>query len=120
MQYSVNSGTWTDSKVSISYYGGTNSSPFLAFSPYTTDTSLSFVSIPAAPAESLQIRVTKLWDAPFLGSDEVSVRPSSKQIASSLEPTGKVLISRTTSADSPANSSCCGGIGARRAARLKS
>ena len=96
VQYSVNGGAFTDARVYISHYGGTNSSPFLNFSGYSTETSMSFVSIPVTPNASVQLRVTKLWDAPFLAADHVSVRPAVKGIPASLEAAGTVLISRTT------------------------
>ena len=99
VQYSLNGGAFTDAKVYISYYGGTNSSPFLSFSGYSTDTSMSFVSIPAGANAPVQLRVTKLWDAPFLAGDRPSVRPSTKNIEAALQSDGTVLISRTTSAD---------------------
>jgi len=98
VQYSVNGGALTTARVYITYYGGTNASPFLSFSGYTTDTSTSFVSIPAQAGATVQIRVTKLWDAPFVASDRVSIRPTTKQISASLQSDGSVQITRNTSA----------------------
>src|SRR4051812_30027561 len=45
VQYKIGSGVWTDAKAYISYYGGTMASPYMSFSLYPPDTSLSFVSI---------------------------------------------------------------------------
>src|SRR5580704_19377164 len=48
VQYQLGgSGTWTTAQVYISYYGGTNSSPYVKSSAYPADESMSFVSIPA-------------------------------------------------------------------------
>jgi hypothetical protein len=96
VQYSVSGGPFTDARVYISYYGGTNSSPYESYSGYSTETSMSFVSIPVQSNASVQIRVTKLWDAPFLAGDHVSIRPTAKNIAANLETGGTVLISRST------------------------
>jgi uncharacterized protein (TIGR03437 family) len=96
VQYSVNGGAFADARVYISYYGGTNSSPYLSFSGYSTETSMSFISVPVPSNASIQLRVTKLWDAPFLPDDQVSVRPSAKKIAANLEAAGTVLVSRNT------------------------
>jgi uncharacterized protein (TIGR03437 family) len=97
VQFAVNGGTWTNAPVYISYYGGSNSSPFLSYSGYSADTSMSFASIPVQANAAVQLRVTKLWDAPFLAGDQVSVRPSSKGISAALEAEGTVLISTETS-----------------------
>jgi hypothetical protein len=100
VQYKLDNGAWTDAKVNISRYGGSNSSPYLSFSPYTqTTTSMSFVSIPARANALVQLRVTKLWDAPFLSSDRVSVRPSVKPVSTSLTQDGMVQLSTWTGAD---------------------
>src|SRR5262249_41346228 len=82
VQYKIDGGNWTDARVYISIYGGTNASPFQPFTKYPSypNTSMSFVSIPARPNADIQLRVTKLWDAPFLASDHVSVRPAAKGI----------------------------------------
>jgi hypothetical protein len=96
VQYKVNGGTWTQANVNISYYGGSNSSPFFNFSGYSTDTSFSFASIPAQSNALVEIRVSKLWDAPFLHSDHVSVRPSVKAIPAFVDEDGTVLISALT------------------------
>ena len=100
VQYKLDNGAWTDATVNMSRYGGSNSSPYLSFSPYTkTSTSMSFVSIPARANALVQLRVTKLWDAPFLRSDRVSVRPSSKPISTNLAQDGTVELSTWTEAD---------------------
>src|SRR5579862_4317324 len=41
VQYSVNGGTWTDARVYISIYGGTNSSPYEPYTNYLPFTSYS-------------------------------------------------------------------------------
>jgi hypothetical protein len=97
VQYKLDNGAWTDAAVSMSSYGGSNASPYLNFSGYTkTTTSMSFVSIPARANALIQLRVTKLTDAPFLTSDHVSVRPSQKVIPINLATDGTVRISRHT------------------------
>ena len=99
VQYQLgNSGTWTNAQVYISVYGGTNSSPYEPFTNYPSypDTSMSFVSIPASANADIQLRVTNLWDAPFLASDNVSVRPKAKQISADLMGDGTVQISTWT------------------------
>src|ERR1700761_5359498 len=61
VQYQLGgAGTWTTAQVYISYYGGTNASPNHSASGYVADTSMSFVSIPAAPNTAVALRVTKL------------------------------------------------------------
>jgi hypothetical protein len=99
VQYSLNGGGWTNAQVYISVYGGTNSSPYEPFTNYPSypDTSMSFVSIPASANADVQLRVTNLWDAPFLASDNVSVRPKAKQISAALMSDGTVQISTWTS-----------------------
>src|ERR1022692_4293293 len=72
VQYKLDGADWTDAQVHISYYGGTNASPLVnipGYTPYTSETSMSFVSISVPPGTGVQLRVTKLWDAPFLNSD---------------------------------------------------
>src|SRR5580704_3693385 len=98
VQYSLNGGAWTNAQVYISVYGGTNSSPYEPFTNYPSypDTSMSFVSIPASANADIQLRVTNLWDAPFLASDNVSVRPKAKQISADLMGDGTVQISTWT------------------------
>jgi hypothetical protein len=96
VQYKVNGGDWTPANVNVSYYGGSNSSPLLNFSGYSAQTSMSFASIPAQASALVEIRVTKLWDAPFLASDHVSVRPSVKAIPAFVDRDGTVLISAFT------------------------
>ena len=46
VQYSINGGASTTAMVYISYYGGTNASPYRNSSNYAPDTSMSFTSIP--------------------------------------------------------------------------
>jgi hypothetical protein len=97
VQYQLDGGTWTDATIYINRYGGSNSSPYVSYSGYTqTTTSMSFVSIPAYANANVLLRVTKLLDAPFLASDQVSVRPSTKGIATSLSGDGSVQIARST------------------------
>jgi lysophospholipase L1-like esterase len=101
VQYRLDGGDWEDAKVYISYYGGTNASPLLTYTivGYTLETSMSFVSIPVHADANVQIRVTKLWDAPFLASDQVSVRPAAKKIDADLMSDGTVEISTRTGDD---------------------
>jgi hypothetical protein len=100
VQYKLGNSGWTDAPVYISSYGGSNSSPYLSFSGYTkTSTSMSFVSIPAQANALVQLRVTKLANAPFLPDDHVSVRPSAKLIPARLASDGTVNISRLTGRD---------------------
>jgi uncharacterized protein (TIGR03437 family) len=80
VQYQLGSGNWTDVKVYISYYGGTNASPFRSGSGYVADTSMSFASIPAAANTAVALRVTKLWGTAFPAINHVSVRPHAKGI----------------------------------------
>ena len=95
VQYKLDNGEWTDALVYMSSYGGSNSSPYLSFSGYTkTTTSMSFVSIPAHANALVQLRVTKLSNAPFLPDDHVSVRPSQKLIPVRLASDSAVNISR--------------------------
>jgi len=107
VQYSLDGGTWTDARVYISIYGGTNSSPYEPYSTYLPfanypsgpNTSMSFVSIPAHANASVQIRVTNRGNGPFLAGDQVSVRPAAKRIRATLMGGGKVQISTTTAWD---------------------
>jgi uncharacterized protein (TIGR03437 family) len=99
VQYSVNGGPFTSAQVYISYYGGTNSSPFISYSGYSATTSLSFASIPVQASAAVQFRVTKLWNAPFVASDDLSVRPVVKGIDTALQADGTVLVSRSTASD---------------------
>ena len=113
--YRVNGGAWTTAPVYISIYGGSNASPFEPFTnylPFANDpslpgvhdpslptTSMSFVSIPARANAFVQLRVTKLGNGPFLGSDQVSIRPAAKEIPADLLADGSVLISKVTQRD---------------------
>jgi hypothetical protein len=101
VQYKIDGGNRTDARVYISIYGGTNASPFQPFANYPSypNTSMSFVSIPARPNANVQLRVTKLWDAPFLASDHVSVRPAAKKIDANLMRDGRVKILTRTEED---------------------
>jgi hypothetical protein len=97
VQYKLDDGAWTDARVYISSYGGSNSSPYVSYSGYTqTTTSMSFVSIPARANAYVQLRVTKLWNAPFQESDLLSVRPSAKLISTDLRDDGTVQLSAWT------------------------
>ena len=97
VQYSVDNGPWTDARVYISVYGGTNSSPYEPFANYPPPpaTSMSFVSIPVYPNAIVDLRVTKLGNGPFVESDQVTVRPAAKGIPAYLA-NGKVQISTRT------------------------
>jgi uncharacterized protein (TIGR03437 family) len=99
VRYSVNGGAFTNAQVYISYYGGSNSSPFLPFSGYSATTSLSFASIPVQAGAAVQLRITKLWGAPFVAGDHLSVRPGAKGITATLEADGTALITRNTAND---------------------
>ena len=94
-----NSANFTDAPVYISYYGGTNSSPFLDFAGYTKDTSMSFASIPAAPGTAIVLRVTKLFGTPFPAIGHVSVRPRAKGIHVDSVSGNTVQLSTNTAAD---------------------
>jgi hypothetical protein len=95
-QYAVQyllDGVWTNAQVYISYYGETDASPYRSDSGYlnpytvgqTSQTSMSFVSIPAVGANrAVSLRVTLLSGGPFLKSDQVSVRPSVSPIVAVL------------------------------------
>ncbi|HYW48457.1 MAG TPA: hypothetical protein VE959_36680 [Bryobacteraceae bacterium] len=97
VQYQLGtSGTWTNAQVYISYYGATNSSPFLNYSRYSLDTSMSFVSIPAGASTAVALRVTKLWGSNFPA--QVTVRPSVKGIQVNSVSGGTVQLSTNTSA----------------------
>jgi len=99
VQYQINGGAWTDVKVYISYYGGTNASPARSSSGYASDTSMSFVSIPASPGTSVALRVTKLFGAVFPSVGQVSVRPTAKAIHVDSVSGSLAQLSTTTSAN---------------------
>jgi uncharacterized protein (TIGR03437 family) len=100
VQYQLaGSGTWTNVQVYVSYYGGTNSSPFLSFAGYTKDTSMSFVSIPANANTPVALRVTKLFGTPFPTIDHVSVRPKVKGIHVDSVSGSTLQLSTNTAAD---------------------
>jgi hypothetical protein len=94
VEYRLNGGVWTTATVNISYYGGSNSSPLFGASGYTTETSMSFTSVSVPSNSLIQFRVTKMWDAPFVQSDGVSIRPSVKAIPAFVDGNGTVEISR--------------------------
>jgi uncharacterized protein (TIGR03437 family) len=105
VQYQLGgSGTWITAQVYISYYGGTNASPNRSSSGYVADTSMSFVSIPAAANTAVALRVTKLFGSGLLGSafpaiNQVSVRPQAKKIHVDSASGSLVQISTTTAAN---------------------
>jgi hypothetical protein len=80
VQYKLDHGDWTDAQVHISYYGGTMASPYLTYSHYPPDTSMSFASIPARPSTAVTFRVTKLWGSNFPEISHMSIRPRAKGI----------------------------------------
>jgi hypothetical protein len=92
VDYKVNGGAWTPASVNISYYGGTNSSPLFNDSGYSSETSMSFTSITVPSDALIQLRVTKLWDAPFFPTDHVAVRPTVKGIPAFVDSDGYVQI----------------------------
>jgi len=97
VQYQLGgSGIWTSAQVYISYYGATNSSPYVSLSDYPADTSMSFVNIPAGPSTAVALRVTKLWGSNFPA--QVSARPSAKEIQVSSVSGSTVQLSTDTSA----------------------
>jgi uncharacterized protein (TIGR03437 family) len=98
VQYQLGgSGTWTSAPVYISYYGGTNSSPYVKDSQYPADESMSFVSIPASAGTSVALRVTKIFGSNFPAIGQMSVRPAAKGVQiTSVSPT-TVQLSTTTS-----------------------
>ncbi len=100
VQYqSGGAGAWTNAQVYISYYGGTNASPNRSSSGYVADTSMSFVSIPAAPGTAVALRVTKLFGSAFPALNQVSVRPQAKGIHVDSVSGNLVQISTSTSAN---------------------
>jgi uncharacterized protein (TIGR03437 family) len=100
VQYQLaGSGTWTNAQVYISYYGGTNSSPYIKASSYPADQSLSFVSIPAAASTAVAVRVTKIFGANFPALAQMSVRPKQKAIQLSSVSATTVQLSTNTAAD---------------------
>jgi len=78
-------GAWTDDKVYVSYYGGTNASPYLSYSGYTTQTSLLFTSIPVTANTDVKMRVAKLQGAPLDAANEVTIWPVAKNISDSVD-----------------------------------
>ena len=106
VQYKIGAATtWTDGQVYISVYGGTNSSPYTSYSGNYTQptsissaTSMSFVSIPVPAGTDVTLRVTKLWNAPFVAGDSVSIRPGARNIPATLQMDGSVEIATSTDA----------------------
>jgi uncharacterized protein (TIGR03437 family) len=100
VQYQLaNSGTWTNAQAYITYYGGTNASPYVNASRYPTDESLSFVSIPASAGTAVAIRVTKIFGANFPAIAQMSVRPKQKAIQLSSVNATTVQLSTNTAAN---------------------
>jgi uncharacterized protein (TIGR03437 family) len=95
-------GAFTNAQVYESYYGGTTSSPYIKASQYPADTSMSFVSIPAAVNTGVAIRVTKLFGSPPLNNNfpaTVTVRPTAKGIHVDSVSGATVQLSTKTAAD---------------------
>jgi uncharacterized protein (TIGR03437 family) len=99
VQYMVNGGSFTDAKVYVSYYGGTNSSPYIKASNYPADTSMSFASIPVTAGAPVVLRVTKIFGSAFPAIGHVSVRPSAKGIHVDSVSGSVVQLSTTTAAN---------------------
>jgi uncharacterized protein (TIGR03437 family) len=99
VQYKLDGGDFTDARVYISHYGGTTSSPYIQASRYPADTSMSFVSIPAAASTAVTLRVAKLFGASFPAISQVSVRPSAKAIHVDSVSGNLVQLSTSTAAD---------------------
>jgi uncharacterized protein (TIGR03437 family) len=98
VQYQLGgSGPFTNAQVYVSYYGGTNASPYVNASRYPADESLSFVSIPAAASTSVAIRVTKIFGSNFPAISQMSVRPAAKGIQIASVNATTVQLSTTTS-----------------------
>lgn len=91
VQYSPNGIAWTTAQNYISYYGGTNSSPWRSDSKYLNGpTSMSYASVPAKSNSYTYFRVTKLHDGPFRASDNPQIRPAAKGVASIVDTDGAV------------------------------
>ena len=87
VQYQLGgTGAWTNAQVYISYYGATNSSPYVSLSDYP----------PAGPGTAVALRVTKLWGSHFPA--QVSARPTIKGIQVSAVSGSTVQLSTNTSA----------------------
>jgi uncharacterized protein (TIGR03437 family) len=100
VQYQLGgSGTWTNAQVYISYYGKTNSSPYLRASAFPADESMSFVSVPASASTAVALRVTKIFGSNFPAISQMSVRPSAKRIQISSVNATTVQLATTTAAD---------------------
>ena len=102
VQYQLGGGgTWTTAQVYISYYGGTNASPNRSSSGYVSDTSMSFVSIPAAANTAVALRVTKLFGllAHFQPSTRFRSAHRPKRFTSIRSSGSLVQISTTTAAN---------------------
>jgi hypothetical protein len=100
VQYQLGgAGTWTNAQVYISYYGGSNSSPYVNASGYPADESMSFVSIPAGASTAVAIRVSKIWGSNFPAISQMSVRPNAKGIQIGSVSATTVQLGTTTAAD---------------------
>ena len=97
--YKLGNGSWSNAPVRISYYGGTLASPFNTNSGYiSNNTSMSFVSIPAAANTTVYLRVTNL-NSGFVVGDNVSVRPSTRPVTVNVGGQGIAELSTTTAPD---------------------
>ncbi len=100
VQYKLgNNANFTDAQVYVSYYGGSNSSPFIKASQYPADTSMSFASIPALAGTAVTLRVTKLFGSAFTTNSHVSVRPTIKGIHVDSVSGNTIQLSANTAAD---------------------
>ncbi len=99
VQYKLGNGGWSNAPVHISYYGRTIASPFNTNSGYISNqTSMSFVSIPAAASTTVYLRVTNL-NYGFTAGDNVSVRPRIKPVAVTVAGDGTATLTTTTAPD---------------------
>jgi hypothetical protein len=110
--YKLGNGGWSNAPVRISYYGGTLASPFNTNSGYiSNNTSMSFVSIPAAASTTVYLSGDQFEFTVLRAGDDVSVRPSIKPVSVTVGGRGHRRRSpprpRLTSMGS---SSCSGGV----------
>src|SRR5579863_8288527 len=100
VQYQLGgNGTWTNAQVYASYYGQTNSSPYINASRYPTDESLSFVSIPIGASTAVAVRVTKIFGSNFPAIGQISIRPAAKGVELSSVTPATVQFNITTPAN---------------------
>jgi hypothetical protein len=99
VQYQLGNGTWTNARVYISYYGGTMASPYIAYSKYPADESMSFVSIPAGASTNVAVRITKIFGANFPAISQMSVRPNVKRVQISSVSPAVVQLTTATAAN---------------------